>query len=148
MWAMGEKGAHSGSDNENVTFLGKSAHFKGIIRFDGTIRVDGRLEGEIYTSGVLIIGEHGVVKGIVSAATVITSGKVNGTVTAVEQVQILKPGILIGDIRTPAISIEDGSHFHGMCDMGAHKWVDDQPAPNKDIHDLATHRGKVRAADL
>lgn len=148
MWAMGEKSAHPGSDSENVTFLGKSAHFKGIIRFNGTIRVDGRLEGEIYTSGVLIVGEHAVIKGIVSAGTVITSGKINGTVTAVENIQILKPGILIGDIRTPAISIEDGSHFHGMCDMGAHKWVDDQPAPNKDIHDLATHRVKIRTADL
>ena len=148
MWAMGEKGAHPGSDNENVTFLGKSADFRGIIRFNGTIRVDGRLEGEIHTSGMLIVGEHAVIKGIVSAGTVMTSGKINGTVTAVERIQILKPGILIGDIRTPAISIEDGSHFHGMCDMGAHKWVDDQPAPNKSVHDLASHRGKIRVADL
>ena len=148
MWAMGQKSTHPGSDNENVTFLGKSADFKGVIRFNGTIRVDGRLEGEIYTSGVVIVGEHAVVKGIVSAGTVITSGKINGTVTATEQIQILKPGILIGDIRTPAIAIEDGSHFHGMCDMGAHKWVDDQPTPNKHVTDLATHRGKMRAADL
>ena len=148
MWAMGEKGAHPGSDNENVTFLGKSADFRGIIRFNGTIRVDGRLEGEIHTSGMLIVGEHAVIKGIVSAGTVMTSGKINGTVTAVERIQILKPGILIGDIRTPAISIEDGSHFHGMCDMGAHKWVDDQPAPSKNVHDLASHRGKIRVADL
>ena len=148
MWATKEKVAYSGSDNENVTFLGKSADFKGIIRFNGTIRIDGRLEGEIYTSGVLIVGEHAVVKGIVSAGTVITSGKINGTVTATEQIQILKPGILIGDIRTPAISIEDGSHFHGMCDMGAHKWVDEQPTPNKNVHDLTIHRGKMRVADL
>lgn len=148
MWAMGEKSAHPESSHENVTFLGKSADFKGVIRFNGTIRVDGRLEGEIHTTGVLIVGEHAVIKGIVSAGTVMTSGKINGTVTAVEQVQILKPGVLIGDIRTPAISIEDGSHFHGMCDMGAHKWVDDQPVPNKNVHDLAVHRGKIRAADL
>jgi cytoskeletal protein CcmA (bactofilin family) len=148
MWAMGAKGDHPGSDNENVTFLGKSADFKGTIRFNGTIRIDGRLEGEIHTSGVLIVGEHAVIKGIVSAGTVMTSGKVNGTVTAAEQIQILKPGILIGDIRTPAISIENGSHFHGMCDMGAHKWIDDQPASNKNVHDLTTHRVKLRAADL
>ena len=147
MWAMGEKSVHPGIDNENVTFLGKSADFKGVIRFNGTIRVDGRLEGEIYTSGVLIVGEHAVVKGIVSAGTVITSGKINGTVTAVEQIQILKPGILIGDILTPAISIENGSHFHGMCDMGDHKWVDDQLAPNKNVNDLAILSGKMRVAD-
>jgi cytoskeletal protein CcmA (bactofilin family) len=148
MWAMGEKGTHLGSDNENVTFLGKSSDFKGIIRFDGTIRIDGRLEGEIHTTGVLIVGEHAVIKGIVSAGSVMTSGKINGTVTAAEQIQILKPGILIGDIRTPAISIENGSHFHGMCDMGAHKWVDDQPGLNKNVQDLGAHRGKLRVSDL
>jgi cytoskeletal protein CcmA (bactofilin family) len=148
MWAMGEKGTHPGNDHENVTFLGKSADVKGVIRFNGTIRVDGRLEGEIHTSGVLIVGEHAVIKGIVSAGTVMTSGKINGTVTAAERIQILKPGILMGDIRTPAISIEDGSHFHGMCDMGAHKWVEDQPASNKNVHDLTSQRGKFRAADL
>jgi len=148
MWAMGEKNAHSGSDNENVTFLGKTANFKGIVRFNGTIRVDGYLEGEVHTTGTLIVGEHAVIKGIVSAGAVVTSGKINGTVTASEKVEILKPGILLGDIRTPAISIENGSHFHGMCDMGAHKWVEDQPSSEKNVHDLAIHRGKLRASDL
>jgi cytoskeletal protein CcmA (bactofilin family) len=77
-----------------------------------------------------------------------TSGKINGTVTATDKIQILKPGIVIGDIRTPALAIEDGAHFHGMSDMGAHKWVEDHVAPNKNVHDLAAHRSKVRSADL
>jgi len=57
------------------------------------------------------------------------SGKINGTITANEKIQILKPGILVGDIRTPIIAIEEGSHFHGMCDMGANQWHDELPAP-------------------
>ncbi len=146
MWAIGEKKAQDGAD-ENFTFLGKGVEFKGVVNFDGTVRVDGRLEGEIHTTGTLIVGEHAVIKGIVSAGTLISSGKINGTVTATEKVQMLKPGILIADIRTPAISIEDGAHFHGMCDMGAHKWVDETPAP-KNLHDLPGHRSKVRSADL
>lgn len=136
MWVMGE-GAHPGGDNENVTFLGKSVDFKGNIRFNGIIRVDDRLEGKIPTSGVLIVGEHAVIKGIVSVGTVMTSGKINGIVRAVEQ--ILKPGIVIGNIRTPSISIENGSHSHGMSDMGAHKWVEDQPTSNKTIDDFTPH---------
>ncbi len=147
MWAIGDKKAQEGGDSENFTFLGKGVDFKGVVNFDGTVRIDGKLEGEIHTTGTLIVGEHAVIKGIISAGTLMTSGKINGTVTASENIQILKPGILIGDIRTPAISIEDGAHFHGMCDMGAHKWVEDPPAP-KNVHDLAAHRGKVRSADL
>lgn len=148
MWAIGEKNAQAGSDNENFTFLGKGVDFKGVVNFDGTIRIDGRLEGEIHTTGTLIVGEHAVIKGIVSAGILMTSGKINGTVTATEKIQIMKPGVLIGDIRTPAISIEDGAHFHGMCDMGAHKWVEEHPMPNKNVHDLTAHRGKVRSTDL
>lgn len=148
MWAIGEKHAQTGNENENFTFLGKGVDFKGVLNFDGTVRVDGRLEGEIHTTGTLIVGEHAVIKGIISAGVLMTSGKINGTVTATERIQLLKAAVLIGEIRTPAISIEDGAHFHGMCDMGAHKWVDEPPAPNKNVHDLSSHRTKVRSTDL
>lgn len=148
MWALGEKSAQDTSDSDNFTFLGKGVDFKGVLNFDGTIRIDGRVEGEVHTTGTLIIGEQAVIKGILSASTLMTSGKVNGTVTATTKIQILKPGVLIGDIRTPGISIEDGAHFHGMCDMGAHKWVDESQPSSKNVHDLASHRGKTRVVDL
>jgi len=148
VWALGNKRAQTGSENENFTFLGKGVDFKGVLHFDGTVRVDGRLEGEIYTTGPLILGEQAVIKGIVSAAVLMSSGKINGTVTATERIQLLKPAVLIGDIRTPSIAIEDGAHFHGMCDMGAHKWVEEHPSPNKNVHNLSSHRSKIRTTDL
>ena len=129
MWAMKERNPQADELNENFTLLGRGVDFKGIVSFDGTVRVDGRVEGEIRTTGTLIVGEHAVIKGIVSAGVLINSGKINGTITANEKIQILKPGILVGDIRTPIIAIEEGSHFHGMCDMGANQWHDELPAP-------------------
>ena len=148
MWALREKELRPGDDTDNVTLLGRGVDFKGIINFNGTIRVDGRLEGEIHTTATLIVGEHAVIKGIISAGTLMTSGKINGTVTASEKVKILKPGVLIGDLRTPAISIEDGAHFHGMCDMGAHKWVEEPSPSNRNVHNLTPYRGKFRSSDL
>ena len=129
MWAMWERNPQADELNENFTLLGRGVDFKGIVSFDGTVRVDGRVEGEIRTTGTLIVGEHAVIKGIVSAGVLMNSGKINGTITANEKIQILKPGILVGDIRTPIIAIEEGSHFHGMCDMGANQWHDELPAP-------------------
>src|SRR3990172_438928 len=122
MWAIKERGQQAEQDSENITLLGKSTDFKGIVSFDGTVRIDGRVEGEIHTTGTLIVGEHAVIEGIVSAGVLMNSGKINGTITAMEKIQILKPGILVGDIRTPVIAIEEGSRFHGMCDMGANDW--------------------------
>ena len=150
MWPIGDKNTQAGSHSEDFTFLGKDVVFRGIVNFNGTIRIDGRLEGEIHTTGSLIVGEYAVIKGIVSAGTVMTSGKINGTVTAAEKIQLLKPGVLIGDIRTPAILIEEGAHFHGMCDMGAQKWEEgnQSPAPDKNVRELSSHRGKRRFMDL
>ncbi len=96
--------------------------FKGVVSFDGTVRVDGHVEGEIHTTGTLIVGESAVIEGIVSAGILMNSGKINGTITAIEKIHILNPGVLVGDIRTPVIAIEEGSRFHGMCDMGVHHW--------------------------
>lgn len=148
MWAIGEKHAQDTGDSENFTFLAKGVDFKGVVNFDGTIRIDGRVEGEVHTTGTLIVGEQATVKGIISVGTLMTSGKINGTVTATAKIQIQKHGVLIGDIRTPGISIEDGAHFHGMCDMGAHKWVEEHPPASKHAYDLHDHRGKMRASDL
>ncbi len=147
MWAIGEKQGTDATPNENFTFLSKGVDFRGILSFDGTIRIDGRVEGEINTTGTLIIGEQAIIKGVISAGVLITSGKVNATITATAKIQIQKPGILIGDIRTPGISIEDGAHFHGMCDMGAHKWVEEQSS-SKTVHDTTTYRGKARSSSL
>jgi len=129
MWAMKERSQQIEQDNENFTLLGKGTDFKGVVSFDGTVRIDGRVEGEIYISGTLIVGEHAVIEGVVSVGVLMNSGKINGTVTALEKIQILKPGVLIGDIRTPVIAIEEGSRFHGMCDMGDHHWSGERNPP-------------------
>lgn len=147
MWALSDRKGSPEPAEDNFTFLARGVEFKGVVNFDGTVRVDGRLEGEIHTPGMVIVGEFAVIKGVISAGVLMTSGKINGTVTATERVQILKQGVLIGDIRTPAITIEDGAHFHGMCDMGAH-WVDDANQPNNNVHDLSLHRNKIRAPSL
>lgn len=153
MWGFNAKKKNNLAlaEEENFTFLGRGVDFKGVVNFDGTVRIDGRLEGEVHTKGTLIVGEHAVIKGLVTTGILITSGKIQGNITAIEKVQILKPGILIGDVRSPIFSMEEGAHFHGMCDMGTSMWVDQERQDRQDrenVHDLAAHRGKVRVQDL
>ncbi|MGH7256142.1 MAG: bactofilin family protein, partial [Nitrospirales bacterium] len=123
MWGQNGKAKQSGNpEDQNFTFLGGGVDFKGVFTFDGTVRIDGRLEGEIHTKGTLVVGENAVIKGTITAGTLITSGKINGNVTAIEKVQLQKPAILIGDVRTPVLSMQDGSHIHGMSNMCLHRW--------------------------
>ena len=137
MWAMKEWGQRAESDDENFTLMAKSMNFKGVMTFTGTVQIDGRVEGELHIVGTLIVGEHAVIKGLVSTGTLINSGKINGMITATEKIQILKPGLLVGEIRTPVIAIEEGSQFQGTCDMGIQHLHDDRAVPIGAPHGLA-----------
>lgn len=148
MWELNKKS--SAERDENFTFLGRGVDFQGVIRFEGTVRVDGRLEGEIHTKGTLIVGEHAMIKGMVSAGVLICGGQINATVTATEKVQLLKSAVVVGDIRTPLLSMEEGAHHHGLSDMGIKKSGEHvtQDMPQTDnVHNLALHRGKVRVQE-
>ena len=144
MWDHNNKKKDTQGDSENFTFLGKDVTFKGVVSFDGMVRIDSYLEGEIHTKGTIVVGEHAVIKGLITAGTLISSGKIKGTITASEKVQLLKSGILIGEVYAPLFSMEEGAHFQGLCDMGPSQWADQEPMATENVHDLATHRSKVR----
>jgi cytoskeletal protein CcmA (bactofilin family) len=145
MWAFGTSQPGTVKGQEDFTFLGRDVVFKGILTLEGNVRVDGRLEGELHSTGTLTVGEHAVIRGNITAGTLITSGKINGNVVASERIKILKPGIVIGDIRTPAISIEAGAFFHGLSDMGSATWIEDRSAAHETVLDLPVHRERLRA---
>jgi cytoskeletal protein CcmA (bactofilin family) len=145
MWAFGTSQPVTVTGQDDFTFLGKDVVFKGILTLEGNIRVDGRLEGELRSTGTLIVGEHAVIRGNIMAGILITSGQINGDVIASERIKILKPGIVIGDIRTPAISIEAGAFFHGLSDMGSDTWIDDRSTIHENVLDLPVHRERLRA---
>jgi cytoskeletal protein CcmA (bactofilin family) len=147
MW--GETKKQAVAEDDKFTFLGRGTNFKGIVTFDGTVRIDGRVEGEVHTGGAVIIGESAIIKGIIAAGSVAISGRVKGTVTAQQKVELQKPGILIGDIQSPVIMIEEGAHFHGMSNMGAEKWTEDEGSESATpqdpgVHDFVAHRGKAK----
>src|SRR5437899_869665 len=117
MWSKREKGnVYTMNGDEPFTFLGKGAQFKGIIHFEGTIRIDGRLEGEIHTKGTLMVGEHAVIEGDISADTIVSGGTINGNLTATERVQLLPSAVLNGDLKTPFLKVEEGVQLHGTCE--------------------------------
>jgi cytoskeletal protein CcmA (bactofilin family) len=108
------------------TFLGSDARVEGTIEFQGTIRVDGRVEGKICSKdGTLIVGEKAVVNADIIAGAVIVMGEVNGTVDAGERIEVYPPGRLGGDVQATVISIKPGGIFNGNCAMKI------QTAPSK-----------------
>jgi len=116
VFGLSKKKDPSHSNEEALTFLARGFEFNGTLNFDGTVRIDGVVTGEIHTEGTLIIGEHAVVEGNVSAGTVVSGGKINGNVTAREKVKLISTAVLMGTIRTPLLDVEEGVRLKGTCE--------------------------------
>ncbi|HEX7767363.1 MAG TPA: polymer-forming cytoskeletal protein [Nitrospira sp.] len=123
MWESKKK-KEAKTNTEHFTVLGKDVTFKGIVHFEGTVQLDSCFEGEIHTKGVLVVGEHAVIRGTVSVGTLISSGKIHGAITAADKVQLLKTAVQIGDVQAPVFSIEEGAYFRGQTNMGPRPSVD------------------------
>jgi cytoskeletal protein CcmA (bactofilin family) len=102
---------------EIKAFLGEGTDFKGILTFEGTVRVDGKLEGEVYTKDTLIIGESAVVGAEINVHTIVISGVVRGNINATGKIEVHRPGKLFGNVKTPSLYIEEGVIFEGNCAM-------------------------------
>jgi cytoskeletal protein CcmA (bactofilin family) len=105
---LGEEAAR-----EMTALVGVNTEFRGVIHYNGTVRIDGRVEGEIHTEGVLLIGKDAVIRATVSAGTIVSCGTIFGDVTATEKITLLKPAVLQGSIKTPLLSMEEGVRFKG-----------------------------------
>ncbi len=123
---MLKKGSGSPEQAEITAFLGKGTEFKGVLSFDGTIRVDGKVEGEIVSKDTLIASDGAYLKGDITVGVIISSGKIEGNVTAGQKVHLLAPGVVMGTIRTPKLIIEEGVIFDGKSEMAGEKKAADQ----------------------
>lgn len=102
---------------EVTTLLGRGSEFEGKLSFEGTVRVDGKLSGEIFTDDVLIIGEGAEVHAEINVGAVIIEGTVHGNIHAKRSVEIHTPARVRGNISTPSLSIDKGVIFDGQCQM-------------------------------
>jgi cytoskeletal protein CcmA (bactofilin family) len=101
-----------------ATFLGSDSRIEGTIEFQGTIRLDGRVKGKIFSSGgTLIVGEKAVIHADIRVDSIVVMGEVNGTIDAKNRVEVYPPGRVNGDIEAGVISIEPGGVFMGNCSM-------------------------------
>lgn len=105
--------------------VGISTEFKGILHYDGTIRIDGKVDGEIHTEGVLLIGRTAVIRATVHAKSIVSCGTIIGNVTATEKIALLEPAVLRGSVTTPLLSMETGVRFRGSMDVA--EGGEDQP---------------------
>lgn len=106
----------SGSNTRNV--LSSDVEIKGVVKFSHDLIVDGKIEGEIQSTGNLTVGENARIKAEVKTGTVVVYGKVHGNLTATDRVELKASAEVVGDIKAKVLTIEAGAIFVGKSTVG------------------------------
>lgn len=100
-----------------LSLVGTGTVVEGKIKTEGSIRIDGKLIGEIHAKANIAIGLGGVVEGNLSGKNVSLAGKVVGTVAAAEKLVLEQKCTVKGDIRAARLVVDEGATFDGQCAM-------------------------------
>src|SRR6266568_8846109 len=99
------------------TLLGKGSEFEGKLTFEGTVRIDGKLSGEIFSDDVLVVGEGAHVSAEIEVGVIIVEGNVTGNIRAKRAVELHAPARVRGNIETPSLYVDKGVIFEGFSKM-------------------------------
>lgn len=106
------------SKNAKMAYQTPDCRITGTIKFDGAMRVDGKVDGEIITdNGDLVVGEAGTVKADINTKSASIEGRVNGKITASDKVVLKQKARLIGDLQAKTLVVEEGVVFSGRCNV-------------------------------
>ena len=104
--------------SEEITIISNGVKIEGKITSSGNIRIDGEIQGDIFSDSHITIGEGAKVKGQINANVITIGGKVRGTVRAKDNLILDSKSNLKGDIFTKNLVIEEGAKFDGKCKTG------------------------------
>lgn len=139
---MPNKNEEKGSTTEltvSSNMIAQETVIIGDIVSQGTIRIDGQLEGSLESTNKIIVGDSGQIKGNISALEAEVSGQIDGKVQCSGTLFLKKTAFITGDIFAAKLIIENGALFNGKCHMT------DQVDTGKNINHHAEREKKVFA---
>ena len=109
-------GKPSAGSTRNV--LSSDVEIKGTVKFQHDLIVDGKIEGDIQSTGKLTVGENARLKAEIKTGTVVIYGKVHGNMNVTDRVELKAGAEVIGDIKAAVLTIEAGAIFVGKSTVG------------------------------
>ena len=100
------------------TVLSEGCNFNGKATVAGTLRVEGRVQGEVRATDTVVIGRTGKVEANIATNRAIFNGAYSGKVEAKDRVELQNGSRVEGDIVAKNMVMEDGVFFRGNCQIG------------------------------
>jgi len=100
------------------TFVSEGCELSGELRFRDSVRIDGKIEGDMRVDGTVIAGETADIRASIRAECVIVFGQIEGDVRARRKIILHKTARVRGELQTAGITIEEGASFKGAIVIG------------------------------
>ena len=107
--------------------LSSDVEIKGSLKFQNDLTIDGKIEGEISSPGILTVGENAEIRGEIKTKSVTVFGKVHGNITVEERCELKSHAVLQGDLKASRLVIEDGATFVGKSEVTPNRIAMKQP---------------------
>ena len=113
-----------------ISIIGPGMKVVGDCTTEGTIRIEGRVEGNVRAGKAVVVGKDGVVEGSVVTQDSVVSGRIKGTLTADSRLEVHATARIEGEIHARRMQLEEGAILNGTVQMGERKAA--APGPKVD----------------
>ncbi len=113
-----DRGGNGRPPEAVISIIGPGMRVVGDCETDGTLRIEGRVEGSVRAGKAVVVGKDGVVSGDISTQDAVVSGTVNGTLVAESRLELQSTSRVEGDVRARRMQLEEGAILNGTVMMG------------------------------
>jgi cytoskeletal protein CcmA (bactofilin family) len=100
-----------------LSLISANTVVEGKVTSEGSVRIDGKLVGDVIAKANAAVGLTGTVDGSVRAKNVAVAGKLKGSIAALEKLILENRSVVKGDIRAARLVVDEGATFDGHCTM-------------------------------
>ena len=118
---FGNESQNTDLGHGQTSIIANGCKCDGKFEVQGSLRVEGELEGDVHTSESLVIGKTGIVNSTVNIKNAVISGKFSGIIVAEDKIELKSGSSVEGDIITKRLVISDDVSFEGKCTVGKGK---------------------------
>jgi cytoskeletal protein CcmA (bactofilin family) len=101
-----------------ISIIGPGMRVVGDCDTEGTLRIEGVVEGTVRAGKAVVIGKDGSVKGDVITQDAVIGGRIAGTITAESRLELQATCVIEGDVRARRIKLEEGGRVNGTVHTG------------------------------
>lgn len=125
-----DRGAKLTPAENVISIIGPGMKVVGDCDVDGSIRIEGTVQGNVRAGKSVVVGKDGVVEGDISTQDAVIAGRIRGSLRAESRLEVQATSRIEGEVMAARIQLEEGAHLNGTVQMGDLSRTPSDPAPS------------------